>query len=206
MSGSHGPNVLYVRTANHAGNVSVPTEYLFYVSPRTGTDKPGDVTGDQFPDLLAIDKDGNLRTYAGDRQGDTDAFIPGAVQDGKPVAPGHFKDPASTIPALIGHATDWHPGDGITDMIARMPDGKLYIYPGTGTGQFDAGRRIEMQLPAPAPDPATFRQIVVSEDVDGDGLPDLFALDADGFWAFSGYTGSSFASYRGGRRAIAGWS
>ncbi|WP_328788155.1 hypothetical protein [Streptomyces sp. NBC_00273] len=197
-----GPNVLYVRTVNQAGNVSVPTEYLFYVSPRAGTDKPGDVTGDQFPDLLAIDKDGNLRTYAGDRQGDTDAFIPGAVQDGKPVAPGHFKDPASTIPALIGHATDWHPGDGITDMIARMPDGKLYIYPGTGTGQFDAGRRIEMQLPASAPDPATFRQIVVSEDVDGDGLPDLFALDADGFWAFSGYTGSSFASYR---KMATGW-
>ncbi|MBT2452777.1 DNRLRE domain-containing protein [Streptomyces sp. ISL-43] len=197
-----GPNVLYVRTVNTAGNISVPTEYLFYVSPRAGTDKPGDVTGDHFADLLAIDKDGNLRTYAGDRQGDTDAFIPGAVENGKPVAPGHFKDPASAIPALIGHATDWHPGDGITDMIARMPDGKLYIYPGTGTGQFDAGRRIEMQLPLSAPDPATFRQIVVTEDIDGDQLPDLFALDADGFWAFSGYTGSSFASYR---KMATGW-
>ncbi|WP_060177068.1 DNRLRE domain-containing protein [Streptomyces sp. IMTB 1903] len=197
-----GPNVLYVRTVNHAGNVSVPTEYLFYVSPRIGTDKPGDVTGDHFADLLAIDKDGNLRTYAGDSKGDTDVFIPGAVRDGKPVEPGHFKDPASAIPALIGHATDWHPGDGITDMIARMPDGKLYIYPGIGTGQFDAGRRIEMQLPLSAPDPATFRQIVVTEDIDGDGLPDLFALDADGFWAFSGYTGSSFASYR---KMATGW-
>ncbi|MFE5559125.1 hypothetical protein ACFQ83_41390, partial [Streptomyces sp. NPDC056540] len=38
--------------------------------------------------------------------------------------------------------------------------------------------------------------------VDGDGLPDLFALDADGFWAFSGYTGSSFASYR---KMATGW-
>ncbi|MFF3619818.1 DNRLRE domain-containing protein [Streptomyces sp. NPDC002467] len=197
-----GPNVLYVRTVNTAGNISVPTEHLFYVSARVGTDKPGDVTGDGFPDILAVDKDGNLRTYAGDKQGDTDAYIPGAVENGKPVAAGHFKDPAGATPALIGHATDWYPGDGLTDLIARMPDGKLYIYPGTGTGQFDAGRRQEMQLPLSAPDPATFRQIVVVEDMDGDGLGDMFALDADGFWAFSGYTGSSFTSYR---KLATGW-
>ncbi|MGW5849705.1 DNRLRE domain-containing protein [Streptomyces sp. NPDC055254] len=197
-----GPNILYVRTVNKAGNISVPTEYLFYVSPRPGTDKPGDVTGDGFPDLLAVDKDGNLRTYGGDRAGDTDAFMPGAVENGKPVAPGHFKDPAGTTPALIGHATDWHPGDGLTDLIARMPDGNLYIYPGTGTGQFDAGRRMEMQMPLSAPDPAAFRQIVVVEDFDGDGLGDMFALDADGFWVFSGYTGSSFTSYK---KLATGW-
>ncbi|MFZ3471824.1 DNRLRE domain-containing protein [Streptomyces sp. 4.24] len=197
-----GPNVLYVRTVNKAGNISVPTEYLFYVQARPGTDTPGDVTGDGSPDLLAIDKDGNLRTYAGDKKGDTDAFIPGAVENGKPVAPGYWKDAATGKAALIGHATDWHPGDGLTDLIAVMPDGKMYIYPGTGTGQFDVGRRQEMQLPISAPDPATFRQIVVTEDIDGDGLGDLFALDADGFWAFSGYTGSSFASYR---KMATGW-
>ncbi|MFD3541454.1 DNRLRE domain-containing protein [Streptomyces sp. NPDC058662] len=197
-----GPNVLYVRTVNKAGNISVPTEYLFYVRPRPGTDKPGDVTGDGFPDLLGVDKDGNLRTYGGDRLGDTDAFIPGAVENGKPVAAGHFKDAAGTTPALIGHAADWHPGDGLTDLIARMPDGKLYIYPGTGTGQFDAGRRMEMQMPLSAPDPAAFRQIVVVEDFDGDGLGDMFALDADGFWVFSGYTGSSFTSYK---KLATGW-
>ncbi|KPI12341.1 hypothetical protein OV450_2959 [Actinobacteria bacterium OV450] len=197
-----GPNVLYVRTVNKAGNISVPTEYVFYVSPRPGTDKPGDVTGDGHPDLLAIDAAGNLRTYAGDNIGDTDAYIPGAVENGKPVPPGYWKDPTTGKPALIGHSTDWYPGDGITDLIARMPDGKLYVYPGTGTGQFDVGRRMEMILPASAPNPATLRQIVVTEDIDGDGLADMFALDDDGFWFFSGYTGSSFASYR---KLATGW-
>ncbi|MFD3719017.1 DNRLRE domain-containing protein [Streptomyces sp. NPDC058674] len=197
-----GPNVLYVRTVSKSGNISTPTEYLFYVRPRPGIDKPGDVTGDGAPDILAVDAAGNLRTYAGDAQGDTDAWLPGAVENGKPVAPGYWKDPTTGTSALIAHATDWHPGDGITDLIARMPDGKLYIYPGTGTGQFDVGRRMEMQLPLSAPDPATFRQIVVTEDMNGDGLGDLFALDADGFWAFSGYTGSSFASYK---KLATGW-
>ncbi|MFD9410176.1 VCBS repeat-containing protein [Streptomyces sp. NPDC059989] len=191
-----GPNVMYVRTVNKAGNVSAPTEYLFYVRPRPGLDKPGDATGDGFPDIFAIDKGGNLRTYGGDANGDTDAYIPGAVENGKTIAPGYWKDAASGKSALIGHSTDWFPGDGMTDLIARMPDGKLYVYPGTGTGQFDVGRRIEILLPAGAPDPATFKQIVVSEDVDGDGMADMFALTADGFWAFSGYTGASFLTQK----------
>ncbi|MGW6943479.1 DNRLRE domain-containing protein [Streptomyces xanthophaeus] len=197
-----GPNVLYVRTVSKFGNVSPPSEYLFYVRPAAGQDTPGDVTGDRHPDLLAIDAAGNLRTYGGDQVGDTDAHLPGAVENGKPVAPGYWKDPATGKAALIGHSTDWYPGDGLTDLIARMPDGKMYVYPGTGTGQFDVGRRIEILLPAGAPDPATLRQIVVGEDVDGDGFPDLFALDADGFWAFTGYSGASFAS---ATKLASGW-
>ncbi|MFF0219648.1 FG-GAP repeat domain-containing protein [Streptomyces vinaceus] len=192
-----GPNTLYIRTVSKAGNISPQTAYLFYVKPKAGQDGPGDVSGDQHPDILAIDKDGNLRSYAGDEKGDTDAYLPGAVDNDGPAPAGYWKDPATGKPALIAHSTDWYPGDGITDLVARMPDGKLYVYPGTGTGQFDISRRIEVLLPASAPDPATFRQIVATEDVTGDGLPDFFALDAaGGFWAFSGYTGSSFVSYK----------
>ncbi|MEV7525839.1 DNRLRE domain-containing protein [Streptomyces sp. NPDC091371] len=197
-----GPNVLYVRTVNKFGNISAPTEYLFYVQPPLGQDKPGDVTGDGNPDILAIDGAGNLRTYAGDNKGDTDAYIPGAVENGKTVADGYWKDAATGKSALIAHSTDWFPGDGITDLIARMPDGKLYVYPGTGTGQFDVGRRMEVLLPTGAPDPATLRQIVASDDVDGDGFADMFALDADGFWALTGYSGSSFSS---AKRLSGGW-
>ncbi|WP_046779774.1 DNRLRE domain-containing protein [Streptomyces yangpuensis] len=192
-----GPNVLYVRTVSAFGNISNPTQYKFLVKPQPGQDKPGDVTGDGHPDILAIDGEGNLLTYAGDQIGDTDHYMLGAVQNGLPVN-GYWKT-QNGVPALIGHSTDWFPGDGLTDLIARMPDGKLYIYPGLGNsaGQFDVDRRMEILLPTGAPSPATFRQIVVSEDVDGDKFADLFAIDAaGGFWFFSGYTGGSFTSYK----------
>ncbi|MFG2986980.1 DNRLRE domain-containing protein [Streptomyces sp. NPDC048258] len=190
-----GPNILYVRTVNKYGNISPQTTYQFLVTPKAGQDKPGDANGDGHPDLFAIDKDGNLRSYAGDAAGDTDVSIPGAILDGMP-ATGHWKTGPNGKPALIGHSTDWFPGDGLTDLIARMPDGKLYVYPGIGTGQFDVGRRMEILLPAGAPDPATFRQIVVTEDIDGDGFADMFAIADDVLWSFSGYTGSSFTSYK----------
>ncbi|MBW5484410.1 DNRLRE domain-containing protein [Streptomyces bambusae] len=205
-----GPNVLYVRTVSKAGNVSVPTTYLFYVRPRTGLDRPGDVTGDGSPDILAVDDKGNLRTYAGDPKapyrGDIEAWMPAATDNGKPVPDGYWKDAATGKTAIIGHSTDWFPGDGLTDLIARMPDGKLYVYPGDGFGRFDIGRRTELLLPAGSPDPAGFTQIVPTEDVTGDGMADFFALadNGDTFWAFTGYTGASFTSVKqiGG----AGWS
>ncbi|MFZ3494697.1 DNRLRE domain-containing protein [Streptomyces sp. 5.8] len=190
-----GPNILYARTVETSGNISSEAQYLFYVNPRPGVDQPGDTNGDGHPDLFAIDKYGNLRSYAGDANGDTNAYLRGALKDGKPVASGYWKD-ADGQSALIAHSTDWFPGDGLTDVIARMPDGKLYVYPGIGTGQVDVGRRMEILLPAGAPDPATLRQIVACEDVDGDGFPDLFGLDGDGYWAFTGYTGASFSSAR----------
>ncbi|MER6319105.1 DNRLRE domain-containing protein [Streptomyces sp. NPDC001581] len=153
-----GPNVLYARTVNKYGNISPQKTYEFLVKARDGLDKPGDVTGDGHPDILAIDKDGNLRTYAGDAIGDTDTHLLGTVDNGTLVT-GHWKDPATGKSALIGHSTDWFPGDGLTDLIARMPDGKLYVYPGIGTGQFDIGRRMEILLPAGALDPARLTQI-----------------------------------------------
>lgn len=58
-----GPNVLYVRTVDSAGNVSQPTKYFFYVSPRDQADSPGDFTGDKLPDLMVVTDAGNLALY-----------------------------------------------------------------------------------------------------------------------------------------------
>ncbi|MDJ0386179.1 DNRLRE domain-containing protein [Streptomyces sp. G-G2] len=200
-----GPNVLYVRTVNQAGNISTPTVYLFYVRPRPGQDRSNDATGDGYSDTFAIDGSGDLRIYAGDKNGDIDAWMPAATDAGRPVPSGYWKDPASGQSALITHSTDWFPGDSLTDLIARMPDGKLYVYPGDGNGRVDISRRLEILLPAGSPNPATFSQLVAGDDVTGDGMPDFFALadNGDTFWAFTGYTGASFSTVKqiGG----AGW-
>ncbi|MFI2367500.1 VCBS repeat-containing protein [Streptomyces sp. NPDC018833] len=185
-------NVLYVKAHDSAGNSSpTPTKYLFYVSPRDTGDAPGDLTGDAYPDLLAVDGAGNLRSYAGE-MGDVNIHMPGAHDNGSLVEDG-FWTGADGKPALISHATDWYPGDGINDLLARMPDGKLYLYPGDGYGGFEVGRRLEVLLPDGAPAPSSLTQLVAAEDVTGDGNPDAVALAGQQLWAFTGYTGASFS-------------
>ncbi|MFH7595276.1 DNRLRE domain-containing protein [Streptomyces racemochromogenes] len=185
-----GPNLFYVRVVNKAGNPSNPVTYTFYVRPRPGLDGPGDVTGDGKADILAVDGNGDLRVYPADASGDVDAWMPAATDNGKPAPAGYFKN------ALIAHSGDWYPGDGITDLIARMPDGKLYVYQGDGNGRFDISRRTEILLPAGAPDPATLSQIVVVQDVDGDKSEDIFATAGDTFWVLTGYSGASITEAR----------
>ncbi|MFF3018218.1 DNRLRE domain-containing protein [Streptomyces sp. NPDC057939] len=190
-----GPNLFYVRIVNKAGNTSNPFTYTFYVRPRPGLDGRGDVTGDQKADLLAVDGAGDLRVYPADAIGDVDAWMPAATDNGKPAPAGYWKD-TSGKSALVGHSSDWFPGDGITDLIARMPDGKLYVYQGDGNGRFDISRRTEILLPANAPNPATLTQIVVVPDMNGDNAEDIFATAGDTLWILTGYTGASITEAR----------
>ncbi|MBO1336432.1 FG-GAP-like repeat-containing protein [Streptomyces sp. VRA16 Mangrove soil] len=199
-----GPNVLYVCAKDSAGNMSAPTAYVFYVTPRDAADRPGDVTGDAIPDVYAIDSDGNLRMYPSSATGDLHRSLSAAEQDGEllinspggsdePLAAGYWKG-ADGKPALLAHSGDLMPGDGISDLLARMPDGKLYVYRGDGYGGTDIDRRLDVRLPANAPDPATFDQVILG-DYDLDGRMDLFATTAGGgLWAFTGYTGAAFSS------------
>ncbi|WP_236246333.1 DNRLRE domain-containing protein [Streptomyces sp. CC210A] len=189
-----GPTALYVRSVDGTGNISRATVYTFQVRPAPVSDTPMDVTGDQVPDLYTVDADGNLALHARARGSDRlHTSMPAAyttdTADGSAqlVADGYWTG------ALITHNGDWLPGDGIQDLVARMPDGKLYVYPGDGYGGFDVTRRVDVLLPSGAPSPASLRQILAVGDVTGDGRSDLLALAGADLWAFTGYTGVSFA-------------
>ncbi|WP_405984693.1 DNRLRE domain-containing protein [Streptomyces sp. NBC_00872] len=199
-----GPNVLYVRTVDGAGNVSAPTKYFFYVSPRDQADTPGDFTGDKLPDLMSITEAGNLNLYPSQAtndlvkgSGDLDYAMLGAYRDNPDKDPngddlpyytgapsGHFNN------ALITHNGDIYGGDGLQDLIARV-NGKLWIYPGDGYGGVNIDKRREILLPEGAPDPSTFTQILSAGDATGDGKADIFLTVGDALWVLTGYNGAT---------------
>lgn len=199
-----GPNVLYVRTVDGAGNVSQPTKYFFYVSPRDQADSPGDFTGDKLPDLMVVTDAGNLALYPSQAtndlskgSGDLDYSMAGAYRsnpakdpNGDDLPPyvaapsGHFKG------ALITHNGDIYGGDGLQDLVVRV-GGKLWVYPGDGYGAVNIDKRVEILLPEGAPSPASFTQIVSTGDATGDGRTDFFATAGDELWALTGYHGAT---------------
>ncbi|MFE1881616.1 DNRLRE domain-containing protein [Streptomyces diastatochromogenes] len=204
-----GPNVLYVRVVDSAGNPSQPTKYYFYVSPRDQADKAGDFTGDAMPDLMVVTEAGNLALYPSEADktdltkptGDLGYSMPGAYRDNPDKDPngddlppfvgvpsGHFKG------ALITHNGDIYGGDGLQDLVARV-GGKLWVYPGDGYGAVNVDRRREILLPDGAPNPADFTQIISAGDATGDGRTDFFATVRNGtddeLWAFTGYHGAT---------------
>ncbi|WP_137994231.1 FG-GAP-like repeat-containing protein [Streptomyces vilmorinianum] len=191
-----GVNILYAWAVDNAGNRSQPAKYAFFVTPRKVIDPPGDLSGDGTPDLLAIDNTGNLRTYPAEPGGDVNVNMTGAYNTSGELDDGYWTDSTGQKPALISHATDWFPGDGINDIVARMPDGKLYLYPGDGYGSFNVDERVDILLPAGSPSPASLTQLAVTRDITGDGLPDMFARAGTQLWAFTGYTGGSFTDAR----------
>ncbi|MGW9438916.1 VCBS repeat-containing protein [Streptomyces sp. NPDC055607] len=180
-----GPNVLYVKTKDKAGNWSDRTVYLTYAKPKDVLDGPGDTTGDQFADLFVIDGYGDLRLYPNMGKGDIHSSLDAAGQGTGKVERGYWSG------ALITHNGDFWGADGFQDLVARMPDGKLWIYPGDGLGGVDVDRRTELLLPPGAPKPADLTQIVSVGDVDGDRKPDVFATVGDALWVLRGYTGGS---------------
>ncbi|MGW3413656.1 DNRLRE domain-containing protein [Streptomyces sp. NPDC000888] len=204
-----GPNVLFVRAVDSAGNVSEPTKYLFYVTPRDQADTPGDFTGDKLPDMMVVTREGNLALYPSQSAsddltkgtGDLDYAMPGAYwanpdkdPNGDNLPPyagapnGHFRG------SLITHNGDIYGGDGLQDLVVRV-GGKLWVYPGDGYGAVNLDKRVEILLPEGAPSPAAMTQIVSAGDATGDGRTDFFATVATGttqeLWALTGYHGAT---------------
>ncbi|MEW1552195.1 VCBS repeat-containing protein [Streptomyces tsukubensis] len=199
-----GPNILYVKAADVAGNMSLTsTRYTHYVTPRDKADAPGDVTGDGTPDLYVIDATGDLRLYPAEPNGDLHSSLMAAHDDGRPIELDededgkpdygyHWVDDTGNNPALITHNGDFTGGDGIQDLVARMPDGKLYIYRGDGYGSVDVSKRTEVHMPSNAPAASALTQILAVGDVTNDKLPEVFATAGDALWVFTGYTGAAF--------------
>ncbi|MGW1557568.1 DNRLRE domain-containing protein [Streptomyces sp. NPDC002144] len=201
-----GPNVLYVRALDSAGNPSQPAKYFFYVEPKDTADAAGDFTGDKLPDVFAVNGDSNLRLFPSEATtdltkgtGDLYASMPAAYRANPDRDPDDPDDPAYVAApdgdwkgALITHLGDAYPGDGIEDLIVRR-EGKLWLYPGDGYGAVDTDKRQQIALPSNAPDPAAYTQITAAGDVVGnDSKPDLFVLTNGELWAFTGYNGASY--------------
>ncbi|MFE7045705.1 DNRLRE domain-containing protein [Streptomyces atratus] len=200
-----GPNVLYVRTVDDAGNKSEPRKYLFYVTPRDQADAPGDFTGDKLPDLMVVDGNGNLRSYATEYTTDLTkgsgriGYSASGAYQGNPAKDpnGEDDEPQYVGPpsgywknTLITHIGDIYGGDGLQDLVARR-EGKLWVYPGDGYGGVNVDKRQEILLPSNAPAPDSISQIVSAGDATGDGKSDFFLTVGDAIWAFVGYNGAT---------------
>jgi hypothetical protein len=195
-----GPNTLYVKSVDSAGNPSPNArKYFFYVQPRSIADGPGDLNGDGSADLAHITAAGNLWIDSVSQNGTWMSSAFGTHNKGTLIKDGgtapHIWDGVSTY-ALVTHNGDFAPGDGVTDWVVRTPEGRLFIYPGDGYGAIDVSKRIEVRLPANAPDPSTFSEIKSAGDITGDGQPELFVaggVDGAELWVFTGYSGGTFS-------------
>ncbi|WP_427920757.1 DNRLRE domain-containing protein [Streptomyces sp. cg40] len=195
-----GPNTLYVKSVDSAGNISPnATKHFFYVQPRSAADGPGDLNGDGAADFAHVTAAGNLWIDSVSQDGAWVSSAFGTHDNGTLIKDGntapHIWDGTGTY-ALVTHNGDFAPGDGVSDWVIRTPEGRLFLYPGDGYGAIDVGKRVEIRLPSGAPAPSTFSEIKSAGDITGDGQPELFVaggVDGAELWVFTGYSGGAFS-------------
>ncbi|MFJ7153534.1 trypsin-like serine protease [Streptomyces sp. NPDC101118] len=136
---------------------------------------PGDVTGDDVPDLLSVTESGNLYIHPGKGDGTFAASVL--------VGPGW-----QAYGMVRGHGD--FTGDGKADLVARDSSGYLWLYKGTGTAGTSAfAARVKI-----GGGWNTYNRVVAVGDVNTDGRADLLARDSAGaLWLYKG-TGSATAS------------
>ncbi|PZT77542.1 MULTISPECIES: VCBS repeat-containing protein [unclassified Streptomyces] len=194
-----GPMYLHAYAYDAVGNRSDRSAIRTFVPSGRSADAPGDVTGDTYPDLVVILGDGTLYSYPGEDGGEVYGGLVASYNGkGELTPPGHWYDPDATATskkhALISKWGDYYPGDGLTDLLARTPDGGLWIYQGDGYGSVNVDERVRVLLPDNAPDPATWDEMRTAADVTGDGEPDLMVVtDGGQLWFLGGYTAGAFS-------------
>ncbi|MFJ6944852.1 trypsin-like serine protease [Streptomyces wuyuanensis] len=133
---------------------------------------PGDVTGDELPDMLAVDSTGTLRVYPGRGNG---GFA----------APIRIGSGWGTFTMVRGHGD--FTADGKADVFARKSDGKTYLYKGTGVATQP------FATPVLVGAFGAMNAIVTTGDVNSDGHADVFTRDTTGkLWLYPGKGNGGF--------------
>ncbi|MGK5728122.1 ricin-type beta-trefoil lectin domain protein [Streptomyces sp. URMC 124] len=149
-------NRLHVQAVDRAGNLSPydggdsprsdttlivtdQPDFVHNAEGRVDGDLPGDLDGDGYVDLLATDKQGNLRFYGGN--GD------GSVKKARVVDAGGWNGARIAHRGDFISATEGVSKDGYEDYFVKIGN-KVYLYPGDGNGAPLTRRRKELIRPA----------------------------------------------------------
>ncbi|MFF5447698.1 FG-GAP repeat domain-containing protein [Streptomyces sp. NPDC012888] len=144
--------------------------------------------GTAAPDLLTLHSDGTLNLHA-------------------------TVSPTATDKALVWQGSGWQiynkvlaPGDltrdGRQDLLARTPDGSLYLYAGKGTVDSAGPFKTRVKVGGGW---NIYDQIVATNDLDGDTVADLVAKTLAGDLYFYKGTGSATAPFQTRVKVGSGW-
>jgi hypothetical protein len=148
---------------------------------------PGDFTGDGRADVIGVRPDGVMYLYRGAGNG---WFSGAGTRIGQGwnifdtvLSPGDFT------------------GDARTDLLARKPDGTLWLYAGNGRGGWAAvGKQIGQGWQG-------LRTLIAAGDLNRDNTSDLLGLTPDGRWlAYPGTGRGAFGSGVGQQVSRGDWS
>ncbi|MFI6316778.1 FG-GAP-like repeat-containing protein [Nonomuraea sp. NPDC050556] len=193
-------NTLQVMAVDLVGNVSPLSEKLIKTAPADfvadpngviSGDRDGDLSGDGYPDLLAVNTDGGLRLYRG--RGD------GTVAEGQNVSWTGFGG------GLVAHRGDFlgagtSARDGYEDIFVRTTDGKLQLFPNEGTGWPSWDGRRDLRHPGGS-DWSGVTRLVAPGDLDGDRRPDLLTVEGNQLRLYRGGVAEPLVTGAGGELA-----
>ncbi|MEE1940970.1 hypothetical protein V1L54_16425 [Streptomyces sp. TRM 70361] len=190
-----GPQFLYVRSLDAAGNGSDRKSYLFYPASPPHRDRPGDLDGDSAVDLWLVDPDsGALLFHLGRGDG---TFAPGR----------RVGDERSFGDAVITHRGTWNE-DHYEDVVILRPGWadpsvkELWVHEGSGDGGLDGTGNGSWRLDVVDDadnhwaDADQILSVGSLDDDDGDGrvddndAPDLLVKSGGELWLYFGHRGS----------------
>ncbi|WP_033334086.1 RICIN domain-containing protein [Streptomyces novaecaesareae] len=145
-----GTNTLYAWAMDNAGNYSQPAVYNFYVPWKPDTQPLfGDVDNDQKPDMVTVDKNGDLRVIGGTTDPTTSLAAPAAA------APNNRTSGATWADYQISHHGTFAIGQAVDAILAHYNKDTtsklreaLYLIPNNGTGRFDTLTPVALNRPA----------------------------------------------------------